>query len=97
MFYFCFFRIFGPTFHFKLWSFYWRGTIFFAPGRKVPIATPLPKVRYIFYYYSDVNECGDNPCVNGNCTNTMGSYYCNCDVGFTGFNCSAGKFFLNKD
>ena len=41
---------------------------------------------------TDVNECdGDNNCdSNANCTNTIGSYNCSCNSGFTGngFTCT---------
>lgn len=33
---------------------------------------------------ADVNECLASPCVNGNCSNTLGSYTCVCDAGWTG-------------
>lgn len=32
--------------------------------------------------------CADNPCVNGNCTNTENDYHCKCEVGYIGKNCS---------
>ncbi|KRZ38457.1 Uncharacterized protein T4C_13788 [Trichinella pseudospiralis] len=36
----------------------------------------------------DVNECLTiRPCGRGNCTNTHGSYTCNCEPGWTGHNC----------
>ena len=37
--------------------------------------------------FADVNECEASPRAchpNANCTNTGGSYECNCSVGFTG-------------
>ena len=45
-------------------------------------------------YYRDIDECleskGTKCDVNAWCTNTEGSYKCNCNAGFTGngFNCS---------
>ncbi len=38
-------------------------------------------------YFLDVNECTDAPdtCdVNAVCTNTVGSYTCDCNVGYSG-------------
>ena len=40
---------------------------------------------------ADVNECGNDTChANATCNNTIGSFMCICDRGFTGdgFNCS---------
>ncbi|XP_067661789.1 protein crumbs-like isoform X2 [Haliotis asinina] len=37
----------------------------------------------------EVNECDNNPCKNGgSCSNTEGSYICNCTIGYSGPNCS---------
>ena len=34
---------------------------------------------------ADINECESNPCDNSiNCTNTPGSYVCNCSTGYKG-------------
>lgn len=32
--------------------------------------------------------CADNPCDNGNCTNTENDYHCKCEVGYIGKNCT---------
>ena len=40
----------------------------------------------------DINECDSNPCQNnGECKNTLGSYYCVCPRGFLGINCGSGN------
>ncbi|GAA6104086.1 fibrillin-2b [Tachysurus ichikawai] len=33
---------------------------------------------------SDMDECSSNPCVNGDCINTPGSYHCKCHEGYQG-------------
>ena len=35
----------------------------------------------------DINECASNPCGNGDCLNSLGSYACSCWSGWTGTNC----------
>ena len=61
----------------------------------------MQKVVFLanFYYtsydaLSDINECDGSPCQNsGSCSNTPGSYTCDCSsTGFVGPNCGAGKF-----
>ena len=57
-------------------------------------------VSYLLFIYavlfSDVNECTIGlvpgvPCFNGGtCTNTLGSYRCQCKKGWTGQNCEIG-------
>lgn len=40
---------------------------------------------------TDVNECLYNPCQhNSPCSNTPGSYRCDCSPGWTGQNCDSG-------
>ena len=50
----------------------------------------------IFVLITDINECKDdshNCHADGICTNTNGSFYCTCQVGYTGdgVNCSGNK------
>lgn len=43
--------------------------------------------------FSDINECDTNPCENGGqCTNSEGSFTCNCAGGWKGPACNQGKF-----
>ena len=40
----------------------------------------------------DVDECSiEDPCAYGNCTNTIGSFVCDCEDGYTGVYCSEGS------
>ena len=46
-----------------------------------------------FSTFSDVDECTNFPCSNGGtCTNTVGSYTCQCVTGYTGTNCEQGRY-----
>ena len=50
------------------------------------------KIFMHFYpYILDIDECLTDPChANGTCNNTIGSYVCACDPGYSGdgFNCT---------
>ena len=46
----------------------------------------------VIVLFSDINECGTDPCTNGGtCENTMGSYNCTCVAGYDGDTCNNGK------
>ena len=44
-----------------------------------------------------VGECASSPCQNGGtCVDSVNSYSCNCDAGFSGANCEAGNILIIK-
>ena len=44
-------------------------------------------------FFSDINECANNPCQNGaTCVNLQGSYRCDCKSGYSGSNCETGNY-----
>ena len=47
-----------------------------------------------FYLSTDINECNaGTPCNDGACTNTPGTFECDCTgTGFEGDTCQNGKF-----
>ena len=40
----------------------------------------------------DIDECTPNPCANGQCTDGVNSYKCECSSGYDGPNCDNGKY-----
>ena len=38
---------------------------------------------------ADIDECANNPCVHGTCTDGIDSYTCACDDGYDGNNCNS--------
>ena len=36
---------------------------------------------------TNIDECADNPCLNGKCLDGVAKYTCECDAGFEGINC----------
>lgn len=40
---------------------------------------------------TDVDECESSPCVQGNCTDQVDGYICECFPGYSGPNCDTGK------
>ena len=73
---------------------------------KPPRSSAPPQINLQFRNndFVDINECADAPCSNkANCTNTPGSYVCECQTGYegNGKNCT-GKtgaliFFLRRN
>ena len=44
-----------------------------------------------FVHLIDINDCADNPCINGKCTDGIDSYECTCEPGYQGQNCEESK------
>ena len=45
-------------------------------------------------FLADVDDCAGEPCQNGGtCKDGLNDYICMCAVGYTGENCSVGKFY----
>ena len=45
----------------------------------------------VFHLLSDTDDCADNPCVNGECTDEVNGFYCTCSDGYLGTICDMGK------
>ena len=65
--------------------------IIVAPGITVMLKTPY--FCLLFSPAIDVDECLSEPCLNGaTCTDLIGYYRCECDLGYDGTNCETGTF-----
>ena len=54
----------------------------------------FPAKLLVFPSFKDINECMDSPCgFNANCSNSIGSFDCACQLGYegSGTNCT-GRF-----
>ena len=46
------------------------------------------------FYFSDIDDCANSPCLNGGtCTDGVNSYQCTCIAGFNGANCENSMYF----
>ena len=51
----------------------------------------------IIFQILDIDECYSYPChANATCNNTVGSYMCGCDFGYSGdgFNCTGMRIYI---
>ena len=48
--------------------------------------------KWLLSLFEDIDECLSLPCTHGTCHNSMGSYSCTCESGWTGFNCDTGIY-----
>ena len=52
----------------------------------------LKLVPYVYFFLVDIDDCADEPCLNGGtCFDSVDDYTCICADGYTGKNCSIGK------
>ena len=48
---------------------------------------------FVFYLFSDINDCMHYPCQNdGNCTDGVNQFRCQCEPGFSGISCEISKY-----
>ena len=51
----------------------------------------------ISFHILDINECLNNPCLNGGtCENVEGGYTCRCVAGWEGPECDTGKYTMQQ-
>ena len=46
--------------------------------------------QIIIYIFLAINYCASDPCHDGNCTNSVTGYTCECNAGFSGIHCETG-------
>ena len=52
---------------------------------------------FFSFLYSDIDDCAGKPCQNdGNCTDEVNDFYCDCVAGYSGKNCSIGEIYFVK-
>ena len=45
------------------------------------------------FYFSDIDDCANNPCSNGaTCTDNVNSYTCTCADGYEGPDCTISEY-----
>ena len=49
---------------------------------------------HITTVYSDIEECGNNPCIHGSCQDALNGYSCICEPGYSGKKCDEGTKYL---
>ena len=41
----------------------------------------------LYIFCTDIDDCDPDPCVNGDCTDGVNTYTCDCNDGYTGTDC----------
>ena len=53
---------------------------------------PIPIHVLYLLFTEEIDECASNPCANdGNCTDVVNGYTCDCVAGYTGSMCEVSK------
>ena len=76
-----------------------RGTVRFCFSLRLPIINCYIILAFtnnlflLLNYSTDTNECASVPCQNqGQCTDLVDAYICNCAPGWAGVNCETSKW-----
>ena len=60
--------------------------------RKKIINSVIQKVEICYNLINtDIDDCENQPCIQGKCTDRVNGYECTCDPGWEGTNCEKGK------